>query len=478
MGNCDMCNRPVNETTAARFSPAQVQAAARVGYRPAAALDSALWQGLGLSPDEARQQAEAAWLNLVQNSRTDWVLCAICAAQFRPYLPGSMKAAVPVAGGTRLPAPSHPAQAMPPVPLTRQEWLQKRWWLLAGVALLLLVLARVVINWATARTTTLPAPILTYTLSTTATLVEAPAFSGDGRWLAVGSSFQQGADWEQRIEVWDVTTGQPVHRLTPGTNGVEQLAFSPDGQTLAVAGMGDQVELWDLSTEQRRWGLNLPALTFQKDLVLGLAFSPDGQWLAAGGLEAVTLWAVGTGTPARSLALPACSALTFSPDGRWLACQSLSRSVLTVWNVAQNQLGVILDCGNLVEAAPRFSPDGQQLAAFGGRADGTVFRLCRWQAANWQPLPTPALDDLKSVAALGFSSDSRYELVLGTASEQPYGTSTLWLWDLAQDKGRGSRSGFESSSGIFSPDGKTLVLFNPANASAGLSVWNLTPVFP
>lgn len=477
MGNCDMCNRPVNEATAARFSPAQVQAAARAGYRPAAALDSALWQGLGLSPAEARQQAEAAWLNLVQGSRTDWVLCDACAAELRPYLQGKVTPA-PAVSVVRPPAPARPTPAATAAPLTPREWLQKRWWLLAGVAVLILVLARVAMNWVTARATTLPAPTLTYTLSTTATLVEAPTFSGDGRLLAVGSSFQQGADWEYRLEVWDVTTGQLVHSLTPGTNGVEQLAFSPDGQTLAVAGMEDQVELWDLSTEQRRWSLNLPALTFQKDLVLGLAFSPDGQWLAAGGLEAVTLWEVETGAPAQSLALSACQALSFSPDGRWLVCQSLSSSVLTVWNVAQNQLGVILDCGSLVEAAPRFSLDGQWLAAVGGSAAGAAPRFCRWQVADWQPLPAPALEDLKFASALAFSPDSRFELVVGAAQEQEGMTGTLWLWDLSKDQLRGRRSDLPRWEGLFSPDTKQLVSLNNSPLEARVTVWDLTAVLP
>ncbi|NMC00985.1 MAG: hypothetical protein GYA30_01265 [Chloroflexi bacterium] len=477
MGNCDMCNRPVNEATAARFSPAQVQAAARAGYRPAAALDSTLWQGLGLSPDEARQQAEAAWLNLVQKSPTDWVLCDICAAQFRPYLPGSMKAAVPVAGEMRSPAPSRPAPAAPPIPLARQEWLQKRWWLLLGAAFLLLALARGVINWATARAMTLPAPALVQTLSTTATFVEAPVFSGDGRLLAIANAFQQEMDLEWHMEVWNVATGQPIYNLTPGTNGVDYLALSQDGQLLAVGGVGDQVELWDLSTGEQRLGLNLPGLTFQKNRVFGLALSPNGQWLASAGVGTVFFWETETGAQVKSLPLD-CNALSFSPDSRWLACQSLLRPTLILWDVTQDQAGPTLDCGTFVQIAPRFSPDGQRLAAFGGSADGTVSRLCQWQVANWHPLPAPALDDLRSVAALGFSPDSRYELVLGTTSEQPYGTSTLWLWDLTEDKERGSRSGLQSSSGIFSPDGKTLVLFDSADASTGFSVLDLTPLLP
>jgi len=61
--------------------------------------------------------------------------------------------------------------------------------------------------------------------------------------------------------------------------------------------------------------------------------TPYGQWLAAGGLETASLWDVETGMPAQTLALAACNALTFSPDGRWLVCQSLSRPVLTVWNI-------------------------------------------------------------------------------------------------------------------------------------------------
>ncbi len=472
MGNCDMCNRPVDDATAARFSPAQVQAAARVGYRPALARgESPLMQGLGLTPDEVRQQAEAAWLRLVQSSPTDWVLCAFCAAELRTYLPHSAVSA-PVARATR-------PQAAPKAAATGWAWVRQRPWLLLLVVLLLLVgLARVVLNALTARATTLPAPTLVQTLSTPAQVVKSPVFSPDSRWLAVGSYRDQGTVQEKRVEIWDVTTGQVVHSLTPGTNGVEQLAFGPEGQTLAVAGMGDQVELWDLSTEQQRWSQNLPALTFQQDMVLGLAFSPDGQWLAAGGLETVTLWDVETGAPAQALALAACNALTFSPDGRWLVCQSLSRPVLTVWNMAQNQLGVILDCGSLRAVAPRFSPDGQWLAAVGGSATGAAPRLCRWQVADWQSLPAPALDELQNVSALAFSPDGRLELVVGTAQAQPGETSTLWLWDLAQGKVRGSRSDLPGSAGIFSPQGQLLVMGNWTYATAGLKVWDLTALFP
>jgi len=133
-----------------------------------------------LSPDEARQQAEAAWLNLVQNSHTDWVLCAICAAQFRPYLPGGMQTSAPLAGALTSHSGSdrdttHPASVAAKAVVAA-----------GGGGFAAPGAGPRGDQLVTARATTLPAPTQTYTLSTTATLVAAPAFSGDGRWLAGG----------------------------------------------------------------------------------------------------------------------------------------------------------------------------------------------------------------------------------------------------------------------------------------------------
>ncbi|MBI0383252.1 hypothetical protein JBE27_45115, partial [Streptomyces albiflaviniger] len=60
---------------------------------------------------------------------------------------------------------------------------------------------------------------------------------------------------------------------------VTALAFSPDGGTLAVAGDGGTVQLWDVASQQPL-GAALPT---PGDGVLALAFGDDGKTLLVAG---------------------------------------------------------------------------------------------------------------------------------------------------------------------------------------------------
>ena len=58
---------------------------------------------------------------------------------------------------------------------------------------------------------------------------------------------------------------------------VISLAFSPDGQTLALGNSGGTIQLWDLSSAKVR-----ATLTGHTSPVWSVAYSPDGQALASG----------------------------------------------------------------------------------------------------------------------------------------------------------------------------------------------------
>ncbi|WP_435008995.1 WD40 repeat domain-containing serine/threonine protein kinase [Tundrisphaera lichenicola] len=91
------------------------------------------------------------------------------------------------------------------------------------------------------------------------------------------------------IALWDLSPSQP--KPLPGLgirqSFIKMLRFSPrDGSMLAAAGMGSGIELWDLTTRSPIAGL------LTRESVDDLAFSPDGRTLAAGQASSIALWSM------------------------------------------------------------------------------------------------------------------------------------------------------------------------------------------
>jgi RNA polymerase sigma factor (sigma-70 family) len=206
------------------------------------------------------------------------------------------------------------------------------------------------------------------------------AVSSDGRTVTAKCS-------GDTVRTWDLETGRELRRITVAGRSL-QLALSPDGRTLATAegeksDEGSVVRLWDwpAGTERRKW-------TAPNRHASSLAFSPDGQFLALGcrGGEPPKLWTAATGRERPLVGVPAggsIEAVAFSPDGRRLALAGYGGTI-GLWELATGQPCRRWDSGQFAVFALDFAPDGRALVSANG--DGT--------ALVWDLTAGPAPRDL------------------------------------------------------------------------------------
>lgn len=192
------------------------------------------------------------------------------------------------------------------------------------------------------------------------------AFSPDGGTLAVVSAGATSED--QEVALWDIATRSTIGELTISDGPIYALAFSPDGNTLAVGGQDGQdhgtVRL--ISVPEKRI---TSTLTAAGTIVYSLSFSRDGT-LATGSSDGVVqLWDTASRQPT-TLTGASGMVVTFAPDGRTLA---VGRDSLTLWDVADRRITATLTTGRTRHAVGgmAFSPDGATLAAVHGSYDNS-----------------------------------------------------------------------------------------------------------
>jgi WD40 repeat protein len=194
-----------------------------------------------------------------------------------------------------------------------------------------------------------------------------------------------------KVIVWDAETGQ-VQRTLQGPAGLSCVAFSPDGNRIALGGT-QAVKVWDAETGQEIFSCHTNAL-----FVISVAFSADGKRIVTGGSNGlVQVWDAETGQEDLSIKghTSAVSSVAFSPEGKRIVTGGVSGTLfnrgpgeLKVWDAETGQEKLTLKGHTAAVTSVAFSADGQRIISAGG--DGTVRVWDAPPAEETAPAPPPA----------------------------------------------------------------------------------------
>jgi WD40 repeat protein/tetratricopeptide (TPR) repeat protein len=248
--------------------------------------------------------------------------------------------------------------------------------------------------------------------------VSALAFSHDGKYLAAGFGIKQFLTpvmSPNPLKVWEVSTRRVLRPLNGHAGYCVSLDFSKDGKFLASGSYDGTAIIWSTETWAATRTLqnpdkNSPSGPVDRFMVSDVAFSPDGKTLAMASRSGnVHLWDVATGELLETLKghSGTVRAVGFSPDGRTLASGSEDQTV-RLWNVDTRRELMQLDHGSIELGAVvtlAFSPDGKQLLA-GGRNSAS------WSTAPivWND-PAAAADKLRPLLRSNADFPSRIRML-------------------------------------------------------------------
>lgn len=279
--------------------------------------------------------------------------------------------------------------------------------------------------------------------------VTSVSISSSGQWIASGSD-------DQTVRVWQAN-GKQLHTLEIGEK-VNDVAFSPDDQSIAVITTQGTVQRWSPKT-----GKQLSNFTATPQGT-GLAFHPQGDQLATAGREPVIkIWNASTGKPVKTLSGHQgwVNAVAFNATGTVLVSASEDKTV-RIWDVAQGQTLHTLPKQATAVTDIAISSDGQTIAS--STEDGTI-QLWTLTGKRLRTFQTENV----VVTSVAFSPD-------GSTLVSTHADHSLRLWQVETGKPLSVLQGHGAATldAAFYPNGTTLV---SASVDKQVRVWSIPSIF-
>lgn len=176
-------------------------------------------------------------------------------------------------------------------------------------------------------------------------------FSPDGQTIASASA-------DRTIKLWNLQ-GNCLGTFQGHTKSVTSISFSPNDKIIASASLDKTIKLWDIDDRDRKFQKNFNT----GSVVASISFSSDGKTIAsANGDSTVKLWTLNGDLSNKTLQghKKAVLDVSFSPDGKTIASASADETV-RLWNLEDGTSQVFPHQAQVNRVA--FSPTGQILAS-------------------------------------------------------------------------------------------------------------------